>query len=138
MRWGTFWAHKNTQLHQLFWSHRPWKLCWRPQNTPKWTKIKKKHCITGYSQGKVLFESQTRMVFNEVPEKYLRIPIFPGKRTKNGWLQVLDWKWCLEGLFLFRFTVHCIYIPFINTLDKLAEIIEGWHYLECHSHHTRT
>ena len=47
-------------------------------------KNQEKALHTGYSQRKVLFESQKRMVFNEVPEKYLRIPIFPGKRTKNG------------------------------------------------------
>ena len=35
--------------------------------------------INYYSQGKILFESQMIIVFNEVPEKELRIPIFPGQ-----------------------------------------------------------
>ena len=39
--------------------------------------------ITDYSQGEIIFENQTRMVFNEVLEKYLRIPLFPGQRRKK-------------------------------------------------------
>ena len=35
--------------------------------------------ITAYSQGKIIFEIQIIMVFNEVLEKYSRIPLFPGQ-----------------------------------------------------------
>ena len=33
-----------------------------------------------------------------------------GSVKKKGRPQVLDWKWCLEGLFLFQVPVHYIYI----------------------------
>ena len=47
----------------------------------KWTLvlIYGRFYITAYFQGKIIFESQMIMVFNEVLEKYLRIPLFPGQ-----------------------------------------------------------
>ena len=42
-----------------------------------------------------------------------------------------------------QYAWHCcwsilIHLNLINTLDKLVEILEGWRYLECPYHHTRT
>ena len=71
-------------------------------------------------------------------KKGLRIPLFLGQWRKNGWLQVLGWKWWLEGLFLLQVNVHYSYLPFVKIIDELSEIIEGWCYLEFHYHHTRT
>ena len=57
----------------------------RPKTMVKWTLvlIYGRLYITAYTQGKIIFESQTRMVFNEFPEKYLCIPLFTGQRRKN-------------------------------------------------------
>ena len=38
-----------------------------------------------------------------------------GAVRKTGWLLVLDFKWCLEGLFLFQFPVDCIYHLYHDT-----------------------
>ena len=46
----------------------------------KWTLvlIYGRFYINDYSQGEIIFEIQTRMVFIEVLEKYLHTPLFPG------------------------------------------------------------
>ena len=47
----------------------------------KWAKVQiyGRFYINVNNQGKILFESKIRMVFNSVPEKYLPIPLFPGQ-----------------------------------------------------------
>ena len=58
------------------------------------------------------------MVFYEFPEKKIYVFLFlQVSEEKNGWLQALDWRWFLEGLFLFQVTVNFSYFHFINTLD---------------------
>ena len=80
MRRGTFLAHKRNNCISFSETtgrrthHR------RPQNTPKWTKIKQKPLILAliysmystltYPQIFLLFENQIRILFHEVPEKY--------------------------------------------------------------------
>ena len=51
----------------------------------KWTLvlIYGRFYITAYSQGKIIFESQMRILFNEVLEKYLQVPLFTGQRRKK-------------------------------------------------------
>ena len=71
--------------------------------------------IAEYSQVKIIIKSQIRMLFNDVLEKYLHISLFPDQWRKKGWIQVLDWKWCLEVLFLFQFTVNCSYFVKLYT-----------------------
>ena len=39
------------------------------------------------------------------------------------------WNCCCSSL---------IHLPLVDTLDELAEILEGWRYLECHCHHSIT
>ena len=58
----------------------------RPKTTVKWTLvlIYARFYITDYSQGKIIFESQMILVFNEVLEKYLCIPLFKVSEEKNG------------------------------------------------------
>ena len=59
------------------------------KNMVKWTLvlIYGRLYIPAYSQGKIIFESQIRMVFNEVLVKDLRIPFF----------QVSEEKWVTSG-----------------------------------------
>ena len=57
----------------------------RAKTMEKWTPvlIHGRFFINDYSQGKIIFESHTRMVCNEFLEKDLRIPLFPGQRRKK-------------------------------------------------------
>ena len=64
----------------------------RPKTTVKWTLvlIYARFYITDYSQGKIIFESQMIMVFDEVLEKIYVFLFFQASEEKIGWLQVLD------------------------------------------------
>ena len=109
--------------------------------------------ITAFSQGKIIFEIQMRILFNEVPGEIFTYSSF-SRSVKKKWvtsgfgLKVIlggylfvsghctlqlsfetrykiaygesDWNCCCSSL---------IHIPFINTIDELAEIVEGWRYL---------
>ena len=59
----------------------------RPKNMVKWTLvlIYGRFYITDYFQGKMIFESQTRMLFNEVPEKRFTYSSFSGS-VKKKWV----------------------------------------------------
>ena len=56
-----------------------------------------------------------------------------GLVNKKWKLQVLDWKWCLEGLFLFQVPIYCSYFmelyPHYPRIDLLGTIIAQYWYI---------
>ena len=70
--------------------------------------------ITAYFKGKILFESQMRMVFNEVLEKYLRIPLFTGQLRK---------KWVTSGFGLKVMLGGSLFVSGRCTLQLSCETI---------------
>ena len=65
----------------------------------------------------------------ELYPSYPRITLIGTVFLKLDTLLTRAWLLCFDLILI---------LPFVDTLDELAEILEGWRYLEFYYHHTRT